>query len=84
MLFEWIWKNRRSVDKQMLDIMDRMAVATERSATAAEASHAAAVKSAESAVRANEASQRRNEIEIEFVTEEMARRRLQDERYAKD
>jgi hypothetical protein len=77
MLIEWIWKNRKSVDEKMLDIMERMAVATERTANAAEKGWTASAESAKKSAQASQAFKMRNEAEIALIQE--TRERLQAE-----
>ena len=72
MLIEWIWKSRKSVDEKMLDIMERMAVATERTAEAAEKGWAASAESAKKAAQASESFRLRNDAETAFIQKEQA------------
>ena len=82
MLFEWIWKNRTTTDKKMLDIMERMAKAAERQAEAAELSHRAAAENAKSAQLANDASRKRSEADYELIQEERERRKAMENRFS--
>ena len=79
MMFEWVWKNRKTTDAKMLDIMERMAVAAERQAAACELSHEASAKNTAIAMQANEAHRKRFEAETMLIEEERERRKSMDD-----
>lgn len=82
MMFEWIWKNRKTTDERMLDAMDRIAIAAERQAAAVELSHTAAAETSSAAQAAHDSSRIRNEAETLLIQEEIERRKVMDERYS--